>query len=86
MSTIPRRYSRRRRFSLGSFFEGLFISLVVVIVLLPFDLLGAWFFMLAMGIAHIESGWPPISPGYWPCFLVLVLLTSAFRMPNPGSD
>lgn len=55
-------------------------ALLTNLALLP---VGAWYVMLAVGIAHHE--WLPMLPtlGYWWALILVVLLRSAFATVSP---
>lgn len=70
---------RRHRFSIGNLIEALFVGLIESVVLLPFSLLKGWALMIALGIAHAEMNIPPVSPGFWTSFILVVMFELAFH-------
>lgn len=87
MPWIPNPHRRPRRSRLRRLFttwDGIGTLLQALAVQFIEDLAAAWAFMLAVGIAHIHTGTPPVPLGFWDSFIVLVLLQFAFAMSRTG--
>lgn len=70
---------RRHRFTISRIIEGAFEGFIESVVLLPFSLLKGWALMIALGIAHAEMKIPPVSPGFWTSFILVVMFELAFH-------